>query len=137
MNYESEYYKVTCIEGMDPASLEYDIEEVYDDSDSLNILLNDYRNNRKLILNFEGPIFYRKADERYYLKRWGQIRSENRKANFFIVENSSLLDWLEGESEGLFKACHPEAIHYAVLTQSSCLDVIAEGQVTIRVADEK
>jgi hypothetical protein len=102
------------------------VEAVHDDYEGFRILLRGEKaSDRMLRVSFEMPLLYRKTDEGDRL-RTIQNDARIKEAVFFIVECSSLVEWLSTES---YEVRDVNAMkHFLFACSNDLIDVVAESE---------
>lgn len=98
------------------------VESVTDNRDGLHVVLGTHRHAKKMHLTFESYIAYRNMNETNRLRTWSQVDMRNH-SSFMTINNSTWIDWLVNESEGLLELIN--LVHYAIYTDDDCIDVVA------------
>jgi len=101
-------------------------EAVHDDWEGFRIWFSPQKPSRMLIVRFEHVLFYANSDEG---KRLAQVENDAELKFphvFWKVENSALLAEFHRQSLGTSESL--EIIHYAFLSSSDCIDVLAVGE---------
>lgn len=102
------------------------MEGLYDDYEGFRILLKGSDDHARMLrITFDPPLVYRVIDEGDLLSydRVNDYEPSGQWA-FFIVENSSYLEWFQHISQGI----HDEnaIVHYAIFTPNECIEVLSE-----------
>lgn len=100
------------------------VEAIHDDYEGFRILLKGEEVSSRMIrISFEGKLSYRNTDESYLLKIWNSMEKELAGENFYIVENSSYIDFFNEMTGNLYSDWKIK--HYAIYTISDCIDVLS------------
>ena len=102
-----------------------DVEAIHDDYEGFRILLRgEDPPLRMLRVRFAAPISYRNTEESFCSLDVSQPANHDVLGKvFYIVENSSYVDYFNEMTQGLF--AHWELKHYMVYGHSNCIDVIS------------
>jgi hypothetical protein len=101
-------------------------EAVHDDWEGFRIWLSPERPSRMLVVRFEHVLFYANSDEG---KRLAPVENDKEMKFphvFWKVENSALLAEFHRQSSGTSESL--EITHFAFLSSSDCIDVLAVGE---------
>lgn len=97
------------------------IEELREDSEGLHLQLAPPGPPlRRLYLNFDNFLAYRRADEGDLLKTIGPSMVG---ATLFIVAHSEFLDWFIDQTLGVRESDPIQ--HYAIYTPDTCVDILS------------
>jgi hypothetical protein len=100
------------------------VEAIHDDYEGFRILLRgDDLSSGVLRISFEDKLSYRNTDESYLLKNWNSMAKELAGENFYIIENSSYIDFFNDMTGHLYSDWQIK--HYAIYTVSDCIDIIS------------
>ncbi len=100
------------------------VEAVHDDYEGFRILLRgDAATDRMLRVSFEMPLLYRKTDEGDRLKTVHENPAITQSA-LFTVEQSTLVEWLASESDGMRGT--DKMTHFLFACSNDVLEVISE-----------
>ena len=104
-------------------------EEVHDDIEGFRVLLRGEEvSSPTLRILFHKVLLFRNIDELHLMATWrrlGEVEAME-ESSLFIVENSSLFELFQKESDGIFEG--KEIVHYAIYTPNDCLEIISEGK---------
>lgn len=110
---------------------------IIDDPDGFKVIM-PVKNFIEIEINFPtGVLAYHCLEESLVLDRFGEIAKKYgvdflRNNQFFIVEDSGYVDYLEKNAGGIFSK--DDMIHYAIIDDDYLLDIVCtyEPQITIR-----
>jgi hypothetical protein len=101
------------------------VEAVYDDYEGFRILMRGTEPNSKMLrISFDAHLSYRNTDDSFMSRLGALYERLAERSTFYIVENSSYIDYFMEMSEGL----HPPdwiIAHYAIYTPNDCIDVLS------------
>ena len=103
----------------------YNIEAIHDDYEGFRILIRSNNLTDKILrITFSNHLSYRNTDESFLLKLWGHIDKETLGKTFYLVSNSTYIDFFNESTENLYKEW--KIIHYAIYTTSDCIDILSD-----------
>jgi hypothetical protein len=83
----------------------------------------EFENTKKVIsIRFESPYLIRVMDEGDRLQTLPLLGEHAGETPFFMVNNSTLVQWFHSENRGIRSA--QRIFHYAVYTANECIDVL-------------
>lgn len=107
------------------------VEAIHDDYEGFRILLKGESPSSKVLrVTFEDNLSYRNTDESYLLRIWHSNKKEVMGKIFYMVENSSYIDFFYNMTEGFYSEW--KLSHYAIYTVSDCVDVISASPPTVK-----
>lgn len=110
------------------------VEAIYDDYDGFRILLKGESVISKMLrVTFQDSLSYRNTDESYLLKIWNSTEKAKLGKIFYLVENSSYVDFFNEMTENIYSDW--DIKHYAIYTTSDCIDVISANPPIIEWLD--
>lgn len=110
------------------------IEAIHDDWEGFRILLRGSDPTLSMLrITFESHLSYRNTDESYLLKIWNSMEKELAGENFYIVENSSYIDFFNEMTGNMYSDWQVK--HYAIYTISDCIDVISTNPPIVEWLD--
>lgn len=98
-------------------------EGIHDDYEGFRVLLRENDKTPILRIMFDFVRVYRKLDESDLLRTVASIKIQ-KKTPLFIVDNSSLVEWFNEESYGIYK--DKDIKHFAIYTSNDCIDILSE-----------
>lgn len=98
-------------------------EALHDDWEGFRIWLNPDPPGAMLIVSFASVLFYANSDEGKRLATVENEKEMNFPHVFWKVDNSSLIEEFHRQSSGVAETL--PIVHYAFLTSSDCVDVLA------------
>ena len=100
------------------------IEAIYDDNKGVRIILGcDQFKDRVLKVEIVDKISYRNTDESFMLKVWDSMNKEDLGKTFYVVKNSSYIDFFKEMTFNLHDDWDIE--HYAIYTTEDCIDILS------------
>ena len=108
------------------------VESVVDDETGLRINLVEHTTNKKFEVLFHFYFSYRNTDERFLLNMWGANEKLMLGKTFYVMENSTYIEFLKSSSNGLQPAIS-DAKHYCIFTQADCIEVITTTTPSVRI----
>jgi len=100
------------------------IEAIHDDYEGFRILLQgENKNSNMLRIVFDNKLSYRNTNESYLLKIWHTNRKEILGKVFYIISNSSYIDFFHEMTGNIYNDWNLK--HYAIYTITDCLDIIS------------
>ncbi len=108
-----------------PIPKEVQVEAIYDDWEGFRILLrcDDGVNSKMLRILFENNLSYSNTDESFLLRRWGQMPESIVGNIFYLIKDSSYIEFFTKQSAGLYEKW--DIKHYAIYTISDCIDILS------------
>jgi hypothetical protein len=101
-----------------------EVTSLRDEEDGLVLLLAPENSREPLFrMVFTEFVAYRNINESYRIRTW-QGQDMSQASSLAIVEDSSWLGWLRGESGGVLEEF--DVVHYAIYTNDDCVDVLAK-----------
>lgn len=120
----------------------YYIDSVVDTIKGFKIELSQYDSPKnKICVLFQNSVYsYRSVDESFISNILGELSKKYGKSffhswTFFKVTNSSYLQWLSQQSEGI--SDYRLLIHFSFISFDSILDVICDYEPIIECFEEK
>lgn len=111
-------------------SANYYIEAIHDNYEGFRILLrSSILEGKMLRINFNDKLSYRNTDESFYLKLWGSMNKEILGKTFYIISNSDYADFFNDQTLDIYRDW--KIIHYAIYTNSDCIDILSIQQPII------
>ncbi len=99
-------------------------EGIHDDYEGLRILLKGEEAQSSILrLSFDSVFAYRNIDEGYLLRTLNKMDNPG-ESTFYIVENSTWIEWFNEESYGTLE--NSKITHYAIYTPNDCIDLLTE-----------
>jgi hypothetical protein len=105
-------------------------EAVHDDWEGFRIWLSPDPHARMLVVSFPSVLFYANSDEGKRLSKVENDEEMKFPHVFWKVENSSLVAELHRQSSGTTESL--DITHYAFLSCSDCIDVLATEEPVFR-----
>ena len=99
------------------------IEKLIDDSNGVTICLKREQGLKVLKVTFDGVLSYRNTNESYLLKIWHDTEKSKLGKTFYIIQNSSYVDFFNEMSLGAYS--NWEVKHFAIYTETDCVDVLS------------
>ncbi len=98
--------------------------KIEDNNEGLFIYMKEARvgSPKEFLIKFDPYICYRNTDERYRARTFALTGGFSHSLN--IVNNSAWLKEFHLESEGYY--AEDEIIHYSIITDADCIDVLSE-----------
>ena len=105
------------------------IEKIVDDDNVLTITFRNEENKGLRKITFDPYIAFRNMNESMRARTFSE--NEVFQGSFYIVEQSTWVDWLHEESLGFYEGTG--FVHYAIITSADCLDIASEFPPEIEV----
>lgn len=107
------------------------VDKVEDTDEGLAIFIRLSKSEKKFKILFDPYIAYRNMDESYRARTFSEHGGF--KSSLNKVEKSSWLEWLHIESQGYYLG--ENIIHYSIITDADCIDVLSEFEPDIVVIE--
>ena len=117
------------------------VNEIVYKEDTLRVGLHVCRNDekeKKLNIYFNYVLSFKNTDESYLLKTIEeQVKHKNFKwgETFYLVENSSYINWFNEQSVYIPRDTGVAIKHYAIYTSNDCIDILASVSPNIEWLD--
>ncbi len=127
---------------LDDTSIYYYIESIIDSPNGFEVILANSNpkiknDNQRVKIYFDGWVdAFRYTDEGLRLELWNKLDKKHEtkfrsKKNFFKVENSEYLKWIDKESLWYIDAMKPT--HYVIMDNECVLDIVATYEPTVEL----
>ena len=107
----------------------YDLDQLKDEADVLEITLVDQDDNR-LLIKFDSYFTYRKIHESFALQIIDLLSDQNMVPSTLVeAENSDYVQWFKTEGDGVVSDIQIK--HYLVLTIDAIIEVLTDETPTV------
>ncbi|MBQ4834883.1 hypothetical protein [Pseudoalteromonas luteoviolacea] len=107
------------------------IDKVEDTDEGLAIYIHNSESKKNFKILFDPYVAYRNMDESYRARTFSETGGFENSLN--TVNNSSWLEWFHAESQGYYQG--EDIIHYSIITDADCIDVLSEFEPDIVVIE--
>ena len=103
------------------------IESILDDDKGLRIIMRGEQfEDKVLVISVIDKISYRNTDESFMLKVWDSMNKADLGKTFYIVKNSSYIEFFNEMTMNLYKDWDVQ--HFAIYTDYDCLDILCRNE---------
>jgi len=109
------------------------VEAIHDDWEGFRIILADVEFKTRIRISFINKLSYRNTGEGFLLQLWETTEEKKLGNTFYLISNSTYIDFFNEMSYGLYK--EKEIKHYAIYSDSDCIDVLSITEPIINLLD--